>query len=94
MSKGLSTIEELRRAVETLKRNDRRTRARLDALESAESEWIRLADLPTNTCEPIAFGSLFKLPTDSTATTPPRAAASGVRHFLGAFFSRFKRSTP
>jgi hypothetical protein len=101
--KGAATVEELRRAVETLKRNDRRTRARLTALESAESEWIRLADVaaefdatavPTyaNTCEPLAFGSLYKLPADVIPPPPPGANPSGVLAFLRGFFARFTRA--
>lgn len=117
--KGAATIEELRKAVATLQRNDRRTRARLALIDLAIVEDKRVRDwlvepqvfgdgvlkraectgvdkavvraardaglMPDN---PIAFGSLFKLP-NPVATSSGRSGAVSI---VTRFFSRFTRS--
>jgi hypothetical protein len=99
MSKGAATIEELRRAVETLKRNDRRTREELRDIRDVinDFEW-RFA--PNTTTATVTFRDIHgapegtfrvkPLPTD-VIPPPPGANPSGVAGFLRRFFLRFKR---
>jgi hypothetical protein len=88
--KGAATIEELRRAVVTLQRRDRETRAEVKLLRAVvdDLDWCRPPNdldrmngliTPVNVC-----------PTDSTATTPPRADGSRApARFLSRVFSWF-----
>jgi hypothetical protein len=81
--KGAATIEELRRAVETLKRNDRRTREDLRDIRDVinDFEWRYAPN-----------ASARSLPTDVIPPPPPGANPSGAVAFLRRFFLRFTRA--
>jgi hypothetical protein len=98
--KGAATIEELRRAVVTLQRRDRETRAQLREMRSHVDAHIT-TPLPSWTGDKITFTGMpwikdgtyrrTDCPTDSTAAPPPAQTASRApASFLSRFLQWFK----